>query len=179
MAYDLTITSFSDDLNQTINAPTGAAFETVPSSRYGGRMRTVTGNFELATTDIDDNDIIVLARIPANSTVHKIEFSNDALDAGSALVYNVGIYQPDGTVVDEDAYASLVTSFQAAVAPASATEIRYEAATDAADMGDRVWESGGESDPGGVMRDIAITISTVAATAAAGTLAFIIQYTID
>ncbi len=180
MPYNLSITSFSDDLETTINAPTGGAFQTAPVARYGGRQRVITGNFEVATTDIDASDIIVLARIPATSTIQSIKLSSDALDDGSALVFDLGIYDENQAVLDQDYFATLSTIFQTATA-APGTEMLYEAATGAERVGDRLWEMGGVASPGpgGVMYDIAMTITTVAATAAAGTIGYEILYTLD
>lgn len=181
MPYDLTITSFTDDLETTINAPTGGAFQTAPVARYGARQRVITGNFEVATTDLDASDIIVLARLPATATIQSIRLSCDALDAGSSLAFDLGIYDENQAVLDVNYFATVSTIFQAAV-NAPGTELRYEAGTAGPDrVGDRLWEQGGVASPGpgGVMYDIAITFTTVAATAAAGTIGYEILYTID
>ena len=179
MAYDLTVTSFSDDLNVTVNAPTGGAFQTVPVSRYGGRQRVITGNFEVATTDIDSGDLIVLARIPATSTVQSILLCNDALDGGTALDMDLGIFDENQAVLDQDYFASAVVQLATAtVAPGA--ELRHEAATSSDTVGDRLWEMAGvANDPGGVQYDIVITIVDGAASAAAGTIGYTITYTID
>lgn len=179
MPYDLTITSFSDDLETTINAPTGGAFETAPVARYGARQRVITGNFEVATTDIDASDIIVLARIPANATIQSILLSNDALDLGTALVFDLGIYDENQAVLDVNYFATLSVILASATA-APGTQLLHEAATGADRVGDRLWEMGGvATDPGGVLYDIAITFTTVATTAAAGTIGYEILYTVD
>ena len=179
MPYNLSITSFSDDLETTINAPTGGAFQTVPVAGYGGRQRVITGNFEVATTDIDASDIIVLARLPANAVVTSIKLSSDALDAGSSLTFDVGIYDENQAVLSLDIFATDSTIFQSATA-APGTEMRYEFSSNTDTQGDRLWELGGVStDPGGLMYDIAITFVLVAATAAAGTIGYEIFYTID
>ena len=179
MPYDLTVTSFSDDLNQTVNAPTGAAYEAVPVARYGGRQRVLTGNFEVATTDIDSGDLIVLARLPAHATVQNILLSNDALDAGTALDMDLGIFDENQAVLDQDYFASAVVQLATATA-APGTDLRHEAATGPDRVGDQLWEAAGVAvDPGGVQYDIVITIVDGAATAAAGTIGYTIRYCVD
>jgi len=179
MPYNLSVTSFTDDLETTINAPTGGAFQTAPVAGYGGRQRVITGNFEVATTDLDANDIIVLARLPAQSIVSSIKLSSDALDEGSSLTFDVGIYDENQAVLALDVFATDSTIFQSATA-APGTEMRYENSSNADTHGDRLWELGSvANDPGGVMYDIAITFVVAAATAAALTLGYEIFYTID
>ncbi len=179
MPYNLTTTSFSDDLDVTINAPTGGAFQTVPVAQYGGRQRVITGNFEVATADIDSGDLIVLARIPATSTVQSILIANDDLDGGTALDMDLGIFDENQVVLDQDYFAAAVVQLATAtVAPG--TDLRHEAATSADTVGDRLWEMAGvANDPGGVMYDIVITIVDGAASAQVGTLAYTITYTVD
>ncbi len=179
MPYDLTTTSFTDDLSATIGSPTKAAFQTAPVARYGARQRVITGNYEVATTDMDSGDIIVLARLPAQATIQSILIANDALDVGTALDMDLGIFDENQAVLDQDYFASAITQLTAAVA-APGTELRHEAATGVERVGDRLWEMAGvANDPGGVMYDIVITFVDGAATAAAGTLGYTITYTID
>ncbi len=178
MAYDTDITKFSDDLNTVINTSSANVFESAPVHRYGGRKRVVSGNFELATTDVDANDIIVLARLPSNAVIHTLFIMCDTLDTGAGIVVDVGIYEPDGTVVDIDAYVDGTTDFRTANAPPG-TDYRWSALTDAVGAGDTIWENGGESADPSAARDIAMTVETVPATAVAATLAYSIEYTID
>ena len=180
MPYDMTSTHFTDDLKSTIGAPTKAAFETVPVGRYGGRQRVITGNYEVATTDIDTSgDLIVLARLPAQAVVQAILICNDALDVGTALDFDLGIFDENQVVLDQDYFASGITQLIAAVV-APGTNLTHEAATGCERVGQRLWEAAGvATDPGGVMYDIVMTIVDAAATAAALTLSYTITYTID
>ncbi len=180
MPYDLTITSFTDDLGATIGAPTKAAFQTAPVARYGARERVITGNYEVATTDIDANDIIVLARIPAQAIVQSIKIANDVLDSGASLVFDLGVFDENQAVIDVDYYADGSTILQSLTA-APGTELQHSAATTAERVGMRLWEMAGgpATDPGGVMYDIVMTITVVAATAVAATLSYEILYTVD
>lgn len=138
-----------------------------------GILRIATGTVALLTTDIDDDDIIILARLKTNVSVVSIKIFNDALDAGSALDYDCGIYTTAGVVVDRDAYASSVNSL------VTANLVGQEVVNEARNitgMGQFLWEDAGQStDPGGHY-DIALTIETVAATAAAGDLGWQILY---
>lgn len=148
-----------------------------PVYELGGRKRVAQGTIALATTDLDDNDIVMLAPIPVNASITSIKLASDDLDSGGTptLAWNVGLYESDGTVVDEDAYATAVTLGQAATA---FTEYRFEAAN-ITTTSNKVWEDGGQtSDPGGHYY-VAMTASAAAATAAAGDIAFMIEYVID
>ncbi len=179
MPYDLTITSFSDDLETTINAPTGGAFSLAPTPRMSGRMRVITGAFDVVAAQCNAADIIVLARIPAHCTVQSIKLCNDTLDTGTNITFDVGVYDENQAVISLDAFATDSIIFQSATA-APGTEMRHEAATLPERMGDALWEIAGvANDPGGVMYDIAITIVVVAATPLTGTIGYEIIYTND
>ncbi len=180
MPYDLTITSFTADLAATIGAPTKAAFQTARVSGYGARQRVITGSYEVVDSDMDANDLIVLARIPAQSIVSSIKIANDVLDSGSSLAFDLGVYDENQVVIDANYYATVSAILQSLTA-APGTELIAEAASTAERMGTRLWEiTGGPTlDPGGVMYDIVMTITTVAATKVAATLSYAILYTID
>lgn len=171
-------TKYADILNSVVNAGGTTAHVLPDVARSGGRMRVVTDNFEVATGDLTAADIIVLARLPANAVIHRLFICNDDLDAGTALLSDVGIYETDGTAVDIDAFADGDDFLSDAAAPPG-EDMRYLAASDPTDMGQRIWESGGESADPSAMRDIAITIDTAATTAQAGTIGYRIEYTID
>ena len=180
MPYNLAITSFTDDLETTVNAPTGGAFQTAPVARYGARQRVITGNYEVATTEIDANDLIVLARLPATAIVQSIKIANDVLDDGASLVFDLGLYDENQVVIDANYFATASIILQSLTA-APGTDLLHEAATTAERVGARLWEitGGPATDPGGVMYDIVMEITTVAATAVAATLSYEILYTID
>jgi len=175
------------NLNSTIVSNTLAkpqVFNT--KGKIGGRVRIAHDNFELSTADIDSADTIVLCYLPSSCIPVNLFLTNDDLDSNGSptLATNVGIYDVDptdgtlGSVADVDAFASAITQLQAA---ANLTNILQEAATAAqkALIGKRLWEwAGKSSDPGGMLA-IVLTISTVAATAVAGTLAFQFGYVLD
>lgn len=165
----------------TKNSTLVANFETSPTAynatqELHGRIRVAQGSIELATGDLDDDDIVMLAPIPKGASIKSIKLASDDLDTGTALAWNVGVYETDGTVVDEDAYATAITLGQAAT---GYTEYRFEAAG-IETTGQRVWEDASvSSDPGGGHYYLAATVSTAAGTPAAGTLAFQIEYVMD
>ena len=148
-------------------------------NRQGGRVRTVNDAFELATTDIQTNDIVRLVRLPVNAHILSIQIANDDLDSNGTptLVADVGLYDPsDDTAVDDDCFATAITQLQSATG--WGTELVSEA-DDIADFGKTLWEVAGQtSDPGGEY-DLCLTFDTGAATGAAGTLAFKVEYVVD
>ena len=165
----------------TKNSTLVTNFEATPKTyspvyQLHGRMRTAQGTIALATTDIDDNDVIMLCPINVAASITSIKLASDDLDSGSAsLTFNIGLYQTSGTVVDEDCYATAITLGQAATA---FTEYAFEV-RDINVCGQRVWEDGGQStDPGGQYY-LAVTVQAAAATAVAGDIAFIVTYVVD
>ncbi len=170
--------TFCDQLDSVVNAGGTTAHALSPVSQLGGRRRVITDNFEVAASEMESTDIIVIARLPSHAVILSILISNDAFDAASAITADLGIYETDGTVVDVDAYADANTILQAATA-APGTELRYTALSTVDTVGDRIWENGSESADPSAMRDIAITIDTAATTAQAATLGYRIEYTID
>ncbi len=156
----------------------------------GGAIRVFTDTIAAATGDIDDNDIIYLAEVPSNAKIVSIMLYNDDLDSNGspALATDVGLYNGGqkftlgGTtysaddVIDRDAYASAITTLQAA--NTSGVECAFEARNVNA-VANFVWEDAGlASDPGVPLR-IALTIETAAATAAAGDVTLVVTYAVN
>ena len=148
-----------------------------PIYQQHARKRVAQGTIALATTDIDNNDIIMLVALPVGASVTSIKLASDDLDSGSpTLTFNVGLYQTDGTVKDEDCYASAITLGQAATA---FTEYAFEARNINL-CGQRVWEDAGDSSqPDDAQYYLAVTVHAAAATAVAGDMSFQIEYVID
>lgn len=154
-----------------------------------GDVKIARAVFEAATTDIDDNDVILMARVPMDAKIHSIKLFNDDLDTNGTptLAANVGLYYgadgklADGTafskgdVIDEDCYATAIATLQAA--NTTGVELAFEA-RDIALAGQEVFEDGGlgSNKPNINEADLAITISNVGATAAAGTIVMIVEY---
>ena len=157
----------------TKNTDLVANFEASPqvannSAELHGVLRTAHGTVELATGDNDDNDIVMLAPIPSNAAVPSLFIGSDSL--GGSCTFNVGIYKTDGTVKDEDVFATLVAD------GAAMTDVRFEAANiDTA--GKKMYELAGDStDPGGYYY-IAATMSAAGGTA--GTMSWNITYVVN
>ena len=148
-------------------------FEATPqvannAAELHGVLRTAHGTVELAAGDSNDDDIVMLAPIPSNASVTSLFIGSDTL--GGSCTFNVGIYTTDGTVKDEDVFAS-------AVADAGAmTDVRFEAANiDTA--GQKMYELAGDTtDPGGYYY-IAATMSAAGGTA--GTMSWNITYVVN
>ena len=148
-------------------------FEATPqvannAAELHGVLRTAHGTVELAAGDSNDDDIVMLAPIPSNASVTSLFIGSDTL--GGSCTFNVGIYTTDGTVKDEDVFAS-------AVADAGAmTDVRFEAANiDTA--GQKMYELAGDTtDPGGYYY-IAATMAAEGGTA--GTMSWNISYVVN
>jgi len=157
----------------TKNTDLVANFEASPqvannSAELHGVLRTANGTVELAAGDSDDNDIVMLAPIPSNAAVPSLFIGSDSL--GGSCTFNVGIYKTEGTVKDEDVFATLVAD------GAAMTDVRFEAANiDTA--GQKMYELAGDStDPGGYYY-IAATMAAEGGTA--GTMSWNITYVVN
>ena len=158
----------------TKNSDLVANFEATPvvmndASLLADVTRIAQGTIELASGDSDDDDIVMLAPIPSNASITAIKVATDAL--GGSCTFNIGLYQTDGTVVDEDLYATSVADGTTAVA-----DLRTEAA-DINTIGAKVYENAGAStDPGGYYY-VAATFNATGGTA--GDMSFIIEYVVN
>ena len=157
----------------TKNTDLVANFEATPpvlnnAAELAGVVRTAHGQVELAAGDSTDNDIVMLAPIPSNAAVPQLFVGSDTL--GGSCTFNVGLYKTDGTVKDEDVFASSVAD------AAALTDVRFEAA-DLNTGSQKLWELAGDSeDPGGYFY-VAITFNATGGTA--GTLAWNINYIVN
>jgi len=156
-----------------------------------GKVRVWSDTIAAGTGDIDDDDIIMMAEIPSNAKIKSIMLYNDDLDGGSGLVTDLGIYNgnvkfndTDGSatayaaegVIDRDCYGTVSTVLRAAVT--AGTEFRYET-LGIETVGNFMWEDAGlTSDPGRMLR-IALTIETVAGSAAAGDITMVVEYIVN
>ena len=157
----------------TKNSDLVANFEATPqvlnnSALLHGVVRVAQGTIVVAAGDSDDDDIVMLAPIPSNAVVPNIFVGTDTF--GGSCTYNVGIYQTDGTVVDEDYFATAVLD------GAALADVRHEAA-DINTAGKMMWEmAGASSDPGGFYY-IAATMAAAGGTE--GDMSFIINYVVN
>ena len=150
-----------------------------PAGKHYGRVRISQGAFEVTGTDFDaDGDIIRLARLPVNVRVISIKIGNDDLDSGTDSAFNVGVQRPDGTIEDEDFFATGVTQMRAT---ARLTELYDEAETAANrdEVGETLWEMLDiASDPGGFY-DICLYQTAAVSSPITATVNFQIMYAID
>ena len=157
----------------TKNTDLVANFEATPqvansAAELAGVLWTAHGSVELAAGDSTDDDIVMLAPIPSNAAVPTLFVGSDTF--GGSCTFNVGIYKTDGTVKDEDVFATSVAD------AAAMADVRYEAA-DLNTGSQKLWELAGDSeDPGGYFY-IAITFNATGGTA--GTLNWNISYVVD
>lgn len=168
-------TLYSAEITNLRNSPPGMA----ESDDLGGHLRVATGFLAVGTADIDAGDILVMTRLPSNASIKSIVLYNTDVDADATptIAADVGLYLPDGTAVDVDLYADGVTTLQAANLTGS--DVRFQDASTAlvSDINNKIWEDLGLTADPHLSYDLAITIATVAATAAAGTVAWKIEYT--
>jgi hypothetical protein len=126
---------------------------------------------EVATTSIDEvADIVHVMRVPAAIVIDRLVIRNDDLDADATptLAVDVGVYRADtGVVVDVDGLASAITTLQAA--NTVGVDIAFEA-EDIANAEKPLWERVGLTEHPGTDLLISLTVTTAAATAAAGTV---------
>ena len=157
----------------TKNSDLVANYEATPQVKSSagllhGSVRVAQGTIVVAAGDSDDNDIVMLAPIPSNAVVPNIFVGSDTF--GGSCTFNVGIYQTDGTVVDEDYFATTVAD------AAALADVRHEAA-DINTAGKMMWEmAGASSDPGGFYY-IAATMAAAGGTE--GDMSFVINYVVN
>ena len=154
----------------TKNSDLVANFEAAPqvandAGLLHGVVRVAQGTIALAAGDSDNDDVVMLAPIPSNAVVPQIFVGSDTF--GGSCTFNVGIYQTDGTVVDEDYFATAVAD------AAALADVRHEAAN-INTAGKMMWEmAGASSDPGGFYY-IAATMAAAGGTE--GDMSFCIHY---
>jgi len=133
-----------------------------------GVLRVAAGTAELAAGDSTDNDVVLLAPISSKATISQLFVGSDTL--GGSCTFNVGVHNYDGTVADEDCFATAVAD------AAAMADVRTEAAT-INTVGQKLWEIAGlSSDPGGLLY-VSITFAATGGTA--GTLSWNISYAVN
>jgi len=156
----------------------------------GGKVRVAMDTIAAGTGDIDDNDVLLLAQVPSNAKIMSIQLFNDDLDSNCTptLTANCGIYNGpqdytiSGTrtaanaVVDEDCYATAITTLQAA--NTAGVELAYEVRNVNA-VANHVWEDAGISEDPHVDLRIGLTMSANPATAAAGDVTMVVTYAVN
>lgn len=158
----------------TKNTTLVANFEASPqvasnAHELHGVMRVAQGTVALAAGDSTDNDIVMLAPIPSNASIVALNVAADAL--GGSCTFNIGLYETNGTVVDEDFYATSVADGTTTVA-----DLRTEAAN-INTIGTQLWENAGLSSDAGGYYYVAATFNATGGTA--GDMSFVIQYVVN
>jgi len=152
------------------------------------RVHQMIDECEVATTNIDDvGDIILFGPIPSNAVITSVQIFNDDLDshATPTLAADVGLYysglgnivsgvkKTSGTVISATCIGTAITTLQAA--NVSGVELRFEAANiDTIDK--EAWELAGLTEDCGGKLYLGLTVTTAAATAAAGGIKVVVQY---
>lgn len=157
----------------TKNSTLVANYEATPSvandaHNLHGAIRVASGNVALAAGDSTDNDIVMLAPIPANANITALRIGSDSL--GGSCTFNVGLYTTAGVVKDEDVFATSVAD------GAAFADVRFEAA-DINTAGQQAYELAGDSDAGEGHYYVAATFNATGGTA--GDMAFIIEYVVN
>ena len=138
------------------------------AAELNGVLRVAAGTAELLAGDSTDNDVVLLAPIPSKASISSIKVGSDAF--GGSCTMNVGVHNYDGTVADEDCFATLVAD------AAAMADVRHEVAT-INTVGQKLWEIAGlSSDPGGLLY-MSITFAATGGTA--GTLSWNISYAVN
>lgn len=154
----------------------------IGGGREGATVHMTVVTHEAATTSIDEAaDVILLCPLNWTDRVMSIKIFNDDLDSHSTptLACDVGLYKVnvnDGTVtlIDADAYASAITTLQAA--NTAGVEIAFEA-RDIIKVGQTVLTDAAlTAVPVDVVPVIGLTMTTAAATAVAGSISMVVQF---
>ena len=144
----------------------------------GGRIRHVRGTMELEDSDLASGDTIELLDIPADAVIKSIKLSNDELDSGTDLIFDLGLYaiNSDGTLgaaKDADVYSDDDAGFQSA-------QTQAEYAFDERDINTaerRVFADAGDTeDEHDAQYRLVATSGETAGGAQAGTLTFEVEY---
>ena len=138
------------------------------ASEMGGRVRVASGNVALLAGDSTDNDIVYLCPLPSHANLISCRIGTDGL--GGSCTFNVGLYNLDDSVIDEDCIATLVAD------GAAIAELRYEV-LNLNTTGQKLFELGGLSADTSTQFYLAVTFSASGGTA--GDLAFIVEYSVD
>lgn len=86
-------------------------------------------------------DIVFLCRVKSDDVISAIRFKNDDLDSGATGTSDLGLYDTDGVVVDDDVYGAALTFLRGAVTDWTNRDLGRTVAK----QNERVWETLGLS----------------------------------
>lgn len=153
-----------------------------------GVIKTIIDKKAVATTSIDEiGDKVLFGPIPSNAVILDVLVLADDLDSNGspALAVDVGLAysgiggvqkatnKVSGAAVDVDCFATAATTLQAA--KVTWTSLRNEA-DDIVDIVKPAWEIAGLSEDCGGLLWVSLTVTTAAATAAAGDVVVRVDY---
>ncbi len=143
-----------------------------PAHLVRGPLFEAVGTVEIAVVD-DDTSVYRMARLRSSDRVSQLTVFNDAITGG---IFDLGLYRTaddGGAAVDADLFGSALSLNGAS---AVGTDVVFEsAATDIAKIEKRLWELLGLSADPQIDYDVALTGSTVGATA--GTVSLRVRFT--
>lgn len=174
---------------KSVNITTIDSGDKVEAGSVYGKKRIFMDTVAVTGTDFDaDGDTVVLAEVPPNAKIQSIVLYNDDLDSGADSAPNVGIYngntkftKSDGTdvaadaLIDEDAYASAITTLQSA--NTTGVEVSFEA-RDINKINNYVWEDAGLSQAPSVPLRIVLTQTAAVAGAQTGDISIAVTYAV-
>ena len=167
--------------NSNIIETLNTSITTTPTlAKTKGNVWVSSDTFEIVAEDVGDvNDKIVLTRLSSKCRVYSIVIYSDELDTHGSptLATDCGIYLTDGTVKDSDAFGSAVTTGWGDAAGAGVEFFTEAGAGPVGNVSKQLWQLAGESSDPVVNYDIALKVTTVAATGASGTISFMVLFT--
>lgn len=160
----------------------------VPIGKVEGKVKESFDTIAVATGSLASGSIILVGLIPSNAVITSVKIFNDALDSNAtkALAVKVGLFYTGlgydqvnasasfGTAISDNCLAASGSTFlQSAVS--TGTEIRFSNAN-VSTLGKEAWDLAGLSTEVKGWYCLGITVTTAAATAAAGNLAVKVSY---
>lgn len=135
----------------------------------GAELIEVAGHVQSNSDDSDDSEYL-LVYVPSSARISQVLLSHD--DSGTTGAANVGVFNADGTVKDEDLFASALDINSAAQSNLDVTHESGEYGIE--DTEKRLWEVLGESEDPYV--DYIVGVKLTAAVTAATDIAAKVRY---
>lgn len=135
-----------------------------------GTVKRAVATFECTSND-SISSTYRICELPRNACINSIRVFCDAITSAAG---DLGLYQTTANGAAVKAVSCYATAQSIATAITLGTEIAFEA-RDIANLQRRVWEDAGDtSDPG---RNYDLVFTLTAASTAAGTLSFMVEWT--